>query len=552
MKRKRFMTFRLPSRLCRRLVHEAAAVALVLASSCGDPLDPGPEGSPTPSVLTGSFSEEVSAASRSSLESVRSLPMVSLSWTECPDDDFFSYVLSRSSVRAQDGEQAPGSGILVTTDRTCTDFDDYGVQWGKTYTYSLLTLDTEELGAWSNTIGITIPGSAPTPSLLSVDSVMLDQAGLVWTESQETDFHHYSLFRSTSPGIALEPDSAVNLENFYNRESCSWVDEDLEFGTDYYYCLSTTNALGFSSWSNEVDTVVIEPPFPWDQIEWVYCNSPREVCLLPGGEMLYVTNYENNTVSAYETAGFQRIAVIPVGDHPFGIDCSPDGEYLYVANSYEETLSFIRTSDHTVTMEAHIPNGCTLVRSFPDGDRLCILSPPRWMVYVMDIATGLLVDSLALEGDAGDMCLSQDGGLLIITNRNSGRVLFVETEGLTVEKEVPLAGLPEGLLPTEDGCLWCSAGNGTLYRIEVPSGVIQESYGTGVHGYSLGLLPGGDYLYIADTSVDAAGVIDPSSGEVCALIGMGAPTVVSCMPGGDRVLFLSYAEDCFRVLGFPE
>jgi YVTN family beta-propeller protein len=546
------MTNRMPSNLGCRLARGTAAVVVILATSCGDPLDSGPEGAPTPSILTGSFSGKDSADSRGGLDAVGSLPMVSLSWTECPDDDFFSYVLSRSSAGVQDGEQAPGSGILVTTDRDCTAFDDYGVQWGEGYTYSLLTLDTEELGAWSNTVGITIPGGAPSPSLLSVDSVMLDQAGLVWTECPDTDFHHYSLYRSTSPGIALEPDSTVLLETFYNRASCSWVDEDLEFNTDYYYCLSTTNSQGLSSWSNEVDTLVVEPPFPWDQIEWVFSNSPRRVCLLPGGELLYITNLEISTVSAYETTEFQRVALIPVGDHPFGIDCSPDGGYLYVANSYDETLSFIRTSDNTVTMEAQIPNGCTLVRSFPDGDRLCILCPPRWNVYVMDLATGQLVDSLALEGDPGDMCLSTDGGLLIVTNRNSGSVLFIETEGMTVEKEIPLAGLPEGLLLTDDGYLWCSTANGTLYRIDVSSGVIQESYGTGVHGYSLGLLPGGDYLYIADTSGDAAGVIYASTGEVCALIGMNAPTVVSCMPGGDRVLFLSLAEDCFSVLGFPE
>jgi len=73
---------------------------------------------------------------------------------------------------------------------------------------------------------------------------------------------------------------------------------------------------------------------------------------------------------------------------------------------------------------------------------------------------------------------------------------------------------------------------------------------TGYSGYGLGLLPGTDYLYIADTGKEEVCTVDASTGELLAVKMEDLPTEVICMPDGERVLVLSHEFCDIAVLGF--
>ncbi len=124
-----------------------------LAWSNEDSLEIPLASSPSPSVLTASVSEND----------------VLLSWTSCPDGDFFSYTLYRLD--------EPGSSPILSSPpsstaqkRRRTPFHRCRLSAGDYY-YALKTTNDADLYSWSNEEAVTIVDSIPT-----VQDLTLDQA----------------------------------------------------------------------------------------------------------------------------------------------------------------------------------------------------------------------------------------------------------------------------------------------------------------------------------------------------------------------------------------
>jgi YVTN family beta-propeller protein len=54
-----------------------------------------------------------------------------------------------------------------------------------------------------------------------------------------------------------------------------------------------------------------------------------------------VTNELASTVTVFDLKTLQKVATVPVGDYPEGMEASPDGKFVYVANWDSNTLSII-------------------------------------------------------------------------------------------------------------------------------------------------------------------------------------------------------------------
>ncbi|HPN63526.1 MAG TPA: hypothetical protein PLP78_09695, partial [Candidatus Fermentibacter daniensis] len=72
----------------------------------------GPKNAPTPSVLT----------------AVASANEVALSWTRCPDEDFFSYTLYRSYVAGIAGDTLSAEKLGILTLPDVLSFNDYTLE----------------------------------------------------------------------------------------------------------------------------------------------------------------------------------------------------------------------------------------------------------------------------------------------------------------------------------------------------------------------------------------------------------------------------------------
>ena len=101
----------------------------------------GPDNGPTPSVLT----------------AVADTTEVALSWTRCPDEDFFSYTLYRSYVAGIAGDTLSAEKLGVFTDPGVLSFNDYTLEQTTAY-YALRTTNAAVLSVWSNEEVVVLGG----------------------------------------------------------------------------------------------------------------------------------------------------------------------------------------------------------------------------------------------------------------------------------------------------------------------------------------------------------------------------------------------------------
>lgn len=126
----------------KRLVFIAAIVALITACGPDNPFEPD---NPPPSALTGVASSSTTAK---------------LSWTMCPNTDFASYTLYRSSSSGIQNNTGSASVLIVINKNTTITYFDESPQSGAIWYYALKTASEGGGSAWSNEVSVKLPSIA--------------------------------------------------------------------------------------------------------------------------------------------------------------------------------------------------------------------------------------------------------------------------------------------------------------------------------------------------------------------------------------------------------
>ena len=124
----------------------AILMAILLVAACGD-AENNPQGggtNPTASTLTASVSSNTAT----------------LTWTQCPDDDFASYVVYRSETSGIAANPSGATLVATITDLGTLTHADNDLGWNTPYYYAIQTVDSSQLTAWSNEATITTPDSS--------------------------------------------------------------------------------------------------------------------------------------------------------------------------------------------------------------------------------------------------------------------------------------------------------------------------------------------------------------------------------------------------------
>jgi predicted extracellular nuclease len=126
-------------------IFAAAAAFMMFFAACGDD-EANPQGSgsnPTPSTLTATAVNNTA----------------SLSWTQCPDDDFAAYNIYRGSSAGIPSNPSAATLVATVTDASVITHTDTGLDWNTPYYYAIQTVDSSQLTSWSNEVMITTPES---------------------------------------------------------------------------------------------------------------------------------------------------------------------------------------------------------------------------------------------------------------------------------------------------------------------------------------------------------------------------------------------------------
>ncbi len=173
-----------------------------------------------------------------------------LYWYQNYDSDFAKYELYRS-----ESENSVGTVVYSTADNNKTDFEDYPLQEGKTYYYTLIVFDKAGYSTKSDVLMIHIPGAPPIASTLSGSfNGQTCNIALTWTQNYDSDFTRYELYRST-----IKDDWGTIINTSTKQTNLSFTDTDKnicyhlsESGT-YYYRLFVYDTEGNYSISNTIE-----------------------------------------------------------------------------------------------------------------------------------------------------------------------------------------------------------------------------------------------------------------------------------------------------------
>jgi YVTN family beta-propeller protein len=175
------------------------------------------------------------------------------------------------------------------------------------------------------------------------------------------------------------------------------------------------------------------------------------------GHTIFVTNFEESSITVIDATTWKPIKTIPVAQKPHGIVLSPDGRFVYASCYGAHAIAVIDVATQTLVATIQVP-----VASQPYG--IGISADGRF-VYASDNLTGRLmvintvtrtyVGSVQLGSHPALVARSSDGKMLYVANGGSRSVsvLDIGTNPTRpkVVATVPVQGYPHGLVVTPDG-----------------------------------------------------------------------------------------------------
>jgi YVTN family beta-propeller protein len=186
-------------------------------------------------------------------------------------------------------------------------------------------------------------------------------------------------------------------------------------------------------------------------------NQPVHMVNTPDGRLIFVTNFEGQSISVVDAASWTLKTTIDVAPRPHSIVLSPDGRYAYAACYGGAAVAVIDTASArlaaTIALPAHAePYGLAISH---DGRYLYTGDALTGRLYVMDAVKRRVVGSVVVGLRPALIALSPSGKTLYVANGGSRNVSVVDLGGDPARPAVKTAlgvqGYPHGLAVTPDG-----------------------------------------------------------------------------------------------------
>tara|TARA_B100000131_G_scaffold276601_1_gene279868 strand:+ start:651 stop:2147 length:1497 start_codon:yes stop_codon:yes gene_type:complete len=129
-----------------------------------------------------------------------------------------------------------GDLIFESNDLSNTSFIDYSAESGEEYEYCMYTYDECSISEPICNIGFVKPIPASVDSVASSDGEYPDEIHISWNEAENSD--GYRLYRD-----------GTWLSVFYPHQDLVYIDEYIDSGETYNYCIESYNDCGDAAWT---------------------------------------------------------------------------------------------------------------------------------------------------------------------------------------------------------------------------------------------------------------------------------------------------------------
>jgi YVTN family beta-propeller protein len=230
------------------------------------------------------------------------------------------------------------------------------------------------------------------------------------------------------------------------------------------------------------------------------------------GTHVWVTNYNEDTVSEIEASSGTVIRTILVGSYPDAV--SSDGTHVWVTNYGEETVSEIEASSGTVIRTIHVGYLPDAVSS--DGTHVWVTNPEEETVSEIQASSGTVIRTIHVGRNP--VGVSSDGTHVWVTNYGGDTVSEIEASSGTVTRTIPVGSDPDAV--SSDGThVWVAS------NLEETVSEIEASNGTVIRTIPVGdpsrVSSDGTHVWVTSNLADTVSEIEASSGTVIRTIPVG-------------------------------
>ena len=154
-------------------------------------------------------------------------------------------------------------------------------------------------------------------------------------------------------------------------------------------------------------------------------KEPWGVAVSPDGSTVYVTNFQDDTLSIIQRATNTVTDTIPVGNGPLGLAVAPDGARVYIVNGFDDTVSVIAAATKTLAATIAVGDEPQAIALSPDGAQAYVTNFADNSVSVLNLTTNTFIGTVFVGEGPDGIAAAPDGKKVYVVN-------YGDNEGGTV------------------------------------------------------------------------------------------------------------------------
>lgn len=191
----------------------------------------------------------------------------------------------------------------------------------------------------------------------------------------------------------------------------------------------------------EVDTSKETVRRLWDTKQ----NGSYLLVPTPDGEKLYVTNFDDGSVSIIHRSD-ASVRIVPFPGQPIGIDVSPDGREVWVSNLRENSIAIIDNASERIVRT--LPSGGlgpARLKFTSDGRQVWVTHLRSDNLVVFDVAAHRVLRRISTGRGSKGLLVVPDSRRAFVSAMDDAFVVQVDTAEGQVLQRIATGIAPEGL-----------------------------------------------------------------------------------------------------------
>lgn len=177
--------------------------------------------------------------------------------------------------------------------------------------------------------------------------------------------------------------------------------------------------------------------------------EPEGVSISPNGETIVVTSESSNMAHFISNVDYQITKNIVVGARPRASCFSQKGKYVFVTSEISGEVSKLLVSNGAIVGKTILENDMAKPKDIllsKDGKTLYVAGGRSNMIYLIDINTMAVTDTIKVGRRVWGLALSYSGEYLLTTDGLDHQVSVIDTTKHVVKKTIKVGQFPWGVV----------------------------------------------------------------------------------------------------------